>query len=110
VPLPDEAAVRRAIAEQLAFMDDATDGHHCRGTKIIPFSMHNVDEVLGDLGLNISAGVRAAHWINPINPAAYRRVTPALVRRLAAGATPARRQEGAGEPADEAGLSAVKTA
>jgi hypothetical protein len=110
VPLPDEAAVLRAIAEQLAFMDDATDGHHCRGTKIIPFSMHNVDEVLGDLGLNISAGVRAAHWINPINPAAYRRVTPALVRRLAAGATPARRQEGAGEPADEAGLSAVKTA
>ena len=56
VPLPDAAAVRRAIAEQLAFMDDATNGHHCRGTKIIPFSMHNVDEVLGDLDLNISAG------------------------------------------------------
>jgi len=108
VPLPDAAGVRHAIAEQLAFMDDATDGHHCRGTKIIPFSMHNVDEVLGDLDLNISAGVRASHWINPINPAAYRRVTPALVRRLAAA--PARPQEGPGGAAEAADLSAVKSA
>ena len=110
VPLPDAAGVSQAIAEQLAFMDDATDGHHCRGTKIIPFSMHNVDEVLGDLDLNISAGVRASHWINPINPAAYRRVTPALVRRLTAGAAPARPPGIPGEPAETADLSAVKSA
>jgi cation diffusion facilitator CzcD-associated flavoprotein CzcO len=108
VPLPDTAAVRQAITEQLAFMDDATNGHHCRGTKIIPFSMHNVDEVLGDLNLNISQGVRASHWINPINPAAYRRITPTLLRRLAAA--PARPQEGPGEPAEAADLSAVKSA
>ena len=109
VPLPDAVGVRQAIAEQLAFMDDATNGHHCRGTKIIPFSMHNVDEVLGDLDLNISPGVRASHWINPINPAAYRRVTPALVRRLAAGAAPTRPRI-PGEPAETADLSAVKSA
>jgi hypothetical protein len=83
VQLPDAADMRRAVVEQLAFMDDATDRHHCRGTKIIPFSMHNVDEVLGDLDLNISPLVRASHWLNPINPAAYRGVTPALLRRLA---------------------------
>jgi cation diffusion facilitator CzcD-associated flavoprotein CzcO len=87
VPLPDAAAMRQAAAEQLAFMDVATNGHHCRGTKIIPFSMHNVDEVLGDLDLNIGAGVRAAHWLNPINPAAYRGVTPALLKRLATRTT-----------------------
>ncbi|SMD26020.1 hypothetical protein [Kibdelosporangium aridum] len=46
-----------------------------RGTKIFPL-MHNVDEVLGDLGVNIPKRVRAAHWLNPINPAAYRRITP----------------------------------
>jgi len=86
VPLPDDAAMSQAVTEQLAFMDDATDGHHCRGTKIIPYSMHNVDEVLGDLDLNISAGIRASHWLNPINPAAYRRVTPALLERLASSA------------------------
>jgi cation diffusion facilitator CzcD-associated flavoprotein CzcO len=85
--LPDAGVMRQAIADQLAFMDDATSGHHCRGTKIIPYSMHNVDEVLGDLGLNISARVRASHWLNPINPAAYKGVTPALLRRLRAPAS-----------------------
>jgi hypothetical protein len=44
--------------------------------------MHNVDEVLGDLGLNISAAVRAWHWLMPVDPAAYRRVTPAVLGRL----------------------------
>ncbi|MFD9738537.1 flavin-containing monooxygenase [Umezawaea sp. NPDC059074] len=83
VPLPDPAEMRRAVVDQLAFMDAATDRHHCRGTKIIPFSMHNVDEVLGDLDLDIKARVRASHWLNPIDPAAYRGVTPALVARLA---------------------------
>jgi cation diffusion facilitator CzcD-associated flavoprotein CzcO len=82
VPLPEPTAVRRAVVEQLAFMDTATNRHHCRGTKIIPFSMHNVDEVLDDLDLNISARVRASHWLNPVNPSAYRRVTPTLVKRL----------------------------
>jgi hypothetical protein len=82
VPLPDPDTMRAAVADQLAFMDIATNKHHCRGTKIIPFSMHNIDEVLGDLDLNIKARTRAAHWLNPINPAAYRGVTPALLRRL----------------------------
>ena len=82
VPLPDPVEMRRAVVDQLAFMDTATDRHHCRGTKIIPFSMHNVDEVLGDLDLDIKARVRASHWLNPIDPAAYRGVTPALVARL----------------------------
>jgi cation diffusion facilitator CzcD-associated flavoprotein CzcO len=86
VPRPDLGAMRAAVVEQLAFMDTATDGHHCRGTKIIPFSMHNVDEVLGDLDLDIPARVRASHWLNPIDPAAYRGVTPALLARLAATA------------------------
>ncbi|MCU1640429.1 MAG: flavin-containing monooxygenase [Nocardia sp.] len=79
--LPDADTRRRAVIDQLAFLDSATDGHHCRGTKIIPFSMHNVDEVLGDIGLDIPAPVRAWHWLAPIDPAAYRRITPALVRR-----------------------------
>lgn len=80
--LPDGATLRQAVVEQLAFMDVATDTHHCRGTKIIPFSMHNVDEVLGDLDVNIPARVRAAHWLNPVDPAAYRSITPTVLSRL----------------------------
>jgi len=83
LPLPDDADMRQAVVAQLAFMDEATDTHHCRGTKIIPFSMHNVDEVLGDLDVNISAAVRAGHWINPVNPRSYRKITPRVLRRLA---------------------------
>jgi hypothetical protein len=48
-----------------------------------PFSLHNVDEMLDDLGLNIPARVRASHWLNPVDPTAYRNVTPTLVRQLA---------------------------
>ncbi|WP_433059444.1 flavin-containing monooxygenase [Dactylosporangium sp. CS-033363] len=87
VSRPSAPDMRAAIAEQLAFMDEATNKHHSRGGKIIPFSLHNVDEVLGDLGLNISAGVRASHWLNPVNPAAYRRITPAVLGRLPAATT-----------------------
>ena len=82
VPLPDVAVMRRQVQAQLAFMDAATDRHHCRGTKIIPFSLKNVDEVLDDLDLNISRRVRASHWLNPVDPAAYRGVTPAMIARL----------------------------
>ncbi|XUL92859.1 flavin-containing monooxygenase [Streptomyces galilaeus] len=80
---PDTETMRHAVVEQLAFMDVATDTHHCRGTKIIPFSMHNADEVLGDLDLDINPLIRAAHWLGPVDPAAYRRLTPTLLKRLA---------------------------
>jgi Flavin-binding monooxygenase-like len=82
VALPESARMRQQVTEQLAFMDVATDTHHCHGGKIIPFSMHNVDEVLGDLGVNVSTAVRAWHWIAPVSPAAYRRITPSVLRRL----------------------------
>ncbi len=84
--LPDDQARREDVAAQLAFMDEATDTHHCRGTKIIPFSLHNADEVLADLGLQIGRATRASHWLNPVAPSAYRKVTPQLLARLEARA------------------------
>lgn len=82
VALPKPADMRQQVAGQLAFMDAATDTHHCRGGKIIPFSLHNVDEVLGDLDVNVSAAVRAWHWLMPVDPTAYRRITPTVLKRL----------------------------
>jgi glycine/D-amino acid oxidase-like deaminating enzyme len=81
ISLPDRADMRQAVVDQLAFMDTATDRHHCRGTKIIPYSMHNVDEVLADLDITIKARVRASHWLNPVNPAAYKGITSAVLNR-----------------------------
>jgi hypothetical protein len=34
--------------------------------------------------------VRASHWINPIDPAAYRAMTPALLKRLSSAAPTSR--------------------
>jgi cation diffusion facilitator CzcD-associated flavoprotein CzcO len=82
--LPDRSAMREDVAAQLEFMDEAVGGHHSHGTKIIPFSLHNVDEVLGDLDLNISAVVRASHWLAPVSPHAYRHLTRRLLDRLGA--------------------------
>jgi cation diffusion facilitator CzcD-associated flavoprotein CzcO len=84
IKLPAPDALQRDVAGQLAFMDEAVDGHHCHGTKIIPFSMHNIDEILGDLDLNIPARTRASHWLNPITPRAYKDITPTLLKRLEA--------------------------
>ncbi|UOZ02822.1 NAD(P)/FAD-dependent oxidoreductase [Amycolatopsis sp. WQ 127309] len=81
--LPDVETRHADVVGQLAFLDVATGAHHCRGTKIIPFSIHNVDEVLGDLGLQIPRFTRATHWLNPVSPAAYRKLTPELLARLA---------------------------
>jgi cation diffusion facilitator CzcD-associated flavoprotein CzcO len=86
VDKPSGLEMRTAADEQLAFMDIAVGGHHNSGGKIIPFSMHNVDEVLGDLNMNIGRVARASHWLNPINPAAYRGLTPKLLARLEATA------------------------
>ncbi len=88
VALPEPAQMRRQIADQLAFMDAATDTHHCCGGKIIPFSLHNVDEVLGDLHVNIGPAVRAWHWLMPVDPAAYRGITRAVLNRLPAAPMP----------------------
>jgi hypothetical protein len=77
--LPNPVAMRRQVAEELTFMDTATRTHHWRGGKIIPGSMHNVDEVLG---VSISVAVRAWHWLIPVNPAARRSITPAVLERL----------------------------
>ena len=75
---------RRAVVERrLAWMEERTGGHHARGTNIIPFSMHNIDEVLDDTGLNVGRATRALQWLLPLNPAAYRSVTRRLVQRKA---------------------------
>lgn len=80
--LPDPDMMRARIADQLAFMDDAVSGHHCHNTKIIPFSLHNVDEVLGDLDLDLGRGARLRQWLSPVDPGAYSGVATRLAEKL----------------------------
>jgi len=79
--LPPEDVRRKHVAERLVWMEERTNGMHARGTNIIPFSMHNIDEVLGDLDLNVGPLTRALQWLGPVNPASYRQVSRRLQQR-----------------------------
>jgi len=79
--LPPVEDRRRIVDARLRWMEERTEGHHARGTNIIPFSVHNIDEVLEDMGFNVSALTRAKQWLMPINPASYQMVTTRLLER-----------------------------
>lgn len=80
-PLEERA---RAVKERLKWMEERTDGKHARGTNIIPFSMHNVDESLTSMGIRISPLQRAKEWLLPASPQSYKFVAEELLRRKAA--------------------------
>lgn len=75
---------RRIVSDRLSWMENRTKGHHARGTFVVPFSMHNIDDVLDELNLNVGKGTRFTQWLAPVNPSAYRRTLSRLKQRLAA--------------------------
>jgi cation diffusion facilitator CzcD-associated flavoprotein CzcO len=82
--LPPRSEQLRLIAERLKWMEIRTEGKHARGTNIIPFSMHQIDELLEDLRLPISGMRRFMEWQMPVKPGAYGYVAKALKQRLLA--------------------------
>lgn len=81
VELPPREQMRAQAAARLAFLDAALDGHHARGGYVLPFSMHQVDEMLADLGVDVGTLARARQWLLPVDPGAYRAVTARLAAR-----------------------------
>ena len=72
------------IDHRLAWMEERTDGKHSKGTNIIPFSVHNIDELLQDMGLQLGAATRFKQWLGPIDPRDYQVATRRLLKRHAA--------------------------
>jgi hypothetical protein len=62
-------------------MEERTEGKHARGTNIIPFSVHNVDELLSDLDEKISGFKRFQEWLLPIDPRNYASIEGKLIKR-----------------------------
>lgn len=90
--LPPVEERRRQVQARLRWMEKRTEGHHARGTNLIPFSMHNVDEMLTEIGITIPWTQRIREWLLPADPSAYRRITEQLLERREATsgvATPA---------------------
>lgn len=77
--LPPVDERRALVAERLRWMEERTEGKHARGTNIIPFSVHNIDEMLGDLGLGVGRAARFVEWLMPLRPGAYASITRKLV-------------------------------
>ena len=95
--LPDDQTQRKATDDRLHWMEERTEGKHARGTNIIPFSMHQVDELLEDMGLSIGGVQRFMEWQMPVKPGSYARVATELHRRLDAAEN--RQTEGRPVPA-----------
>jgi len=84
VTLPSETARDAYIDERLAWMEARTDGKHSKGTNIIPFSVHHMDELLLDIDLQLPLLTRIKHWFVAIDAADYAPLITRLQRRHAA--------------------------
>jgi cation diffusion facilitator CzcD-associated flavoprotein CzcO len=80
--LPPIEERRKHVAERVAWMEKRTRGKHARGTNVIPFSMHQIDETLDEAGVNVSPTTRAVQWLLPIDPSVYKNVVPRLKERI----------------------------
>jgi dimethylaniline monooxygenase (N-oxide forming) len=80
--VPPAAEMRRFVRDRVDWMELRTGGHSARGTNIVPFSMHNIDETLDEIGLNVSKATKAMQWLLPVRPSSYRKVATKLAKRL----------------------------
>jgi cation diffusion facilitator CzcD-associated flavoprotein CzcO len=81
ITLPTPEARAAEIDARLAWMERRTDGKHAKGTNIIPFSVHHMDELLDDIALKLPLGTRLKHWLVAINAADYAPLQKRLLRR-----------------------------
>ncbi len=72
-------------------MEERTEGKHARGSNIVPFSVHNIDEMLEDIGMGVGRAVRFKEWLAPVNPADYAAITGKLLARVGQPSTSRRR-------------------
>lgn len=79
--LPGVIDRNRHIDRRLAWMHDRTDGKHSKGTNIIPFSVHHMDEMLAEIDLPLPLATRLKHWLVAINAADYAGLLPRLLKR-----------------------------
>lgn len=81
VPLPPHEKAEAIIDERLAWMKKRTDGKHSKGTNIIPFSVHQIDELLDEINLNLSKGTKFKQWFRAVDPCDYAPIYQKLKQR-----------------------------
>ncbi|MFK8049708.1 MAG: flavin-containing monooxygenase [Halioglobus sp.] len=76
--LPSDIEKNKDIDERLAWMEARTDGKHSKGTNIIPFSIHHIDELLRDMNMNVGRLTRFKQWLSALQPKVYGDILPRL--------------------------------
>ena len=79
--LPSQHKQHLDIDARLAWMEARTDGKHSKGTNIIPFSIHNIDELLDDMNMNVGRFTQFFQWIGAVQPKSYGYLLPALQKK-----------------------------
>ena len=80
--LPSKDVQTQIVATRLAWMNQFTQGKHAKGTNIIPFSVHHLDELLADMQMTLSPLIRLKQWLLPIDPRDFAFASQSLVERL----------------------------
>ena len=81
VELPSDDDMNKWIDERLTWMKARTDGKHSKGTNIIPFSVHQMDELLQDIDLELGAFTRFKQWLAPVVGPDFKNLTKRLQAR-----------------------------
>ena len=81
VLMPDEKAQNASIDQRLAWMTERTGGKHCKGTNIVPFSLHHIDEMLRDVDLSLPASVRLLQWFRSVDARQFGKLPGRLLAR-----------------------------
>ncbi|WP_411817205.1 flavin-containing monooxygenase [Hyphococcus sp. DH-69] len=71
IEVPSVSEQKVDIDRRLCWMRERTDGKHCRGTNIVPFSLHHIDELLDEAELNVSSRVKFTQWFSAVDPSVY---------------------------------------
>lgn len=79
--LPSTAYMNADIDKRLAWMDARTGGKHCKGTNIVPFSIHHIDELLQDLDLELARGTRILQWLRTVRAEDFKTVWQRFLAR-----------------------------
>ena len=79
IKLPTRACQNAMIDQRLDWMERFTEGKHSKGTNVIPFSLHHIDELLADMRVSLSPLVRLKQWLLPIDPSDFASITQRLL-------------------------------
>lgn len=79
--LPSIEEQNRYIDQRLDWNRSRTDGNYFRGTYVVPFSIHQLDEVLDEIDLNLSPMKKLKQWLFSVDPSAYASCYEVLIKR-----------------------------